>query len=515
MSEQVLDVREALRLVRQQRWMVAACVLIGALVPAAVIFWRPPSYSAVALVLVPDTGASSSQSSSTSANVTDSEIAGSSTILGRLGVTPPISLQTAKQRVAVEPVATNLVQITATGTTPSTAEQLANHVANHLVTFLSSTGDAEESSAISELQLEARQLTRQATAQDKEINDAQFFRNLNGPSSAAGLQETQLLGSLTTAESNTELQLQSVNSQIQASKLGLATANGGTEVIQYASTASPTSLIKKAIPVLAGAVVGFLVGSAVAIHRRKRHKVVLRDDFARVVGARVILSLSVGRWATTPSTSKWLALLRKSNPSAIELRSIIRALGQLERYDNGHPTITVITLANDTASVALVTRVAIASGSMGIPTSLVLTSEEHATLGLSNAYEHLIAGNESGLENLQLVKDSAPAEGNDESLTIISMVLDPDTPKLPAYVARGLVILCVTAGFVNLEQLNLVLLAIGQEGQTVNGVFVTNPVSSDHTTGVWTDSVDRGSQLLRRTRLDLLPDAEASGIEVI
>ena len=256
LSEQVFEVREALQLVRQQRWTVAACVLIGALIPVAVILWQPPSYSAVALVLVPSaTNGSSSSNSSALGNVTDTEIAVSSTILGRAGaeISPPISFQTAKQRVTAVPVAANLVQITASGTTPRQAEQLANDVATRLVTFVTSTGESEGSSAISELQAEAGQLTKQVTAFDKEIKNDQANLAADGPSSAAGLQETQLLGSLTTAESNAELQLQSVNSQIQAAKLGLAPANGGTQVIQHASTASPTSLMHRFIPVLAGA----------------------------------------------------------------------------------------------------------------------------------------------------------------------------------------------------------------------------------------------------------------------
>ena len=112
----------------------------------------------------------------------------------------------------------------------------------------------------------------------------------------------------------------------------------------------------------------------------------------------------------------------------------------------------MITLAKDGAGVALLTRVAIASASMDIPTSLVLTSDEQATVGLSNAFDVLTDRNEPGPKNLQLVKGSAPVDGNGGALTIISMVLDPNAPKLPAYVARGLVVLCVSAGFLDQEQ---------------------------------------------------------------
>ena len=459
---------------------------------------------------------SAASSSTVSANVTDSEIANSSMILGRVGgdVVPPISYQTAKQRVTATPEADNLVQITASGSTPPQAEQLANHVASQLVAFLTSTGDSVGGSAVSQLQAEASQLNKQITTLGSEIKDAQWILASVGSSSAAGIQEAKLLGSLTNAESNAELELQSVDSQIQSTRLQLAVNNGGTEVLEYASTTSSTSPIKSILTVLIGAVVGFLLGSALVISRRKRRKISLRDEFARVVGARVLLSLSVGRWGNAPSTSKWSALLREPEPSPGELLSVSNALDQLELSENDQPTMTVITLAKDVASMILVTRFASSSASMGIPTSLILTSDELTTLRLSDAYDTLVARGESGLKDLRIVKDSAPVESSDGALTIISMILDPDAPKLPAYVARGLVVLCVTAGFSDQEELNRVLLAIGREGLTIVGIFVTNPVGGDNTSGISPDFVTRGSQLLQRTRLDLLPDVDTRGVEI-
>ena len=66
-------------------------------------------------------------------------------------------------------------------------------------------------------------------------------------------QDTQLLGSLTTSQSDASLQLQSVNSQIAAAKLDSAATNGGTEVIQSASTATGPSLLSRLLPIALGA----------------------------------------------------------------------------------------------------------------------------------------------------------------------------------------------------------------------------------------------------------------------
>ena len=104
-SEQTFDMRRVLWLLRRQRSIVAACVLVGAIIPAVLLLWRPVSYTATSLVLVPNstsnTASGGSNGASSDANVTDSTIAGSSAVLGAAGarVTPHLTLQTAEKRV--------------------------------------------------------------------------------------------------------------------------------------------------------------------------------------------------------------------------------------------------------------------------------------------------------------------------------------------------------------------------------------------------------------------------------
>ena len=77
--------------------------------------------------------------------------------------------QAAQNRVNAVALATNLVKITATGSSPRAAETLANAVANRLVVFVTSSNLSNASSALAGLQAQAAQLTKQVNRYDQEI----------------------------------------------------------------------------------------------------------------------------------------------------------------------------------------------------------------------------------------------------------------------------------------------------------------------------------------------------------
>ena len=148
-----------------------------------------------------------------------------------------MALQEAQHRVTAAPSATNLVKITAAGSSPRAAETLANAVANRLVVFLTSSNLSNGSSALAGLETQAAELTKQVNNYDKEIQVQQAAIRSN-PNSPEAEQATQLLASLTTAQPTASLQFQSVNSQIASTKLNSAATNGGTTVVQSAFVSS-------------------------------------------------------------------------------------------------------------------------------------------------------------------------------------------------------------------------------------------------------------------------------------
>jgi Chain length determinant protein len=487
LSEQRLDTGRVFWLMRRQRWVVAAFVLIGALIPAAWVLTRPKSYTSTALVLVPNSAGNGTTGGSNGAatangNITDSALALSAAVLGEAGskVTPHLTLESAQHQVTATPVATNLVQITASGTSPAAAEALANAVAGGLVVFVTSTDVSNGSSAVAGLVGQAATLTAQVNKYDQEIQLEQAAIAKATPGSAVAQQETELLGSLTTAQANTSLQLQSVNSSIAAAKLNNAATNGGTEVIQHASPATGPSPLSRALPIVIGALVGLLLAGVFVILRQRKASLSTRDEIAAVAGVPVALSFSVGH-LTRPS--EWLHLLQEHEPAVTELWNVRKVLNHLDVPEGGGRVLTVITLADDSASMAAVAHFAVAAAAMEIPTSLVLTSDDQGSRGLSEACDRLTGSGEPARPYLRLCKDSPSVEGTEGALTIITIVLNSDQPTLPAFVAHGMVMLAVSAGFVGQDQLARVLMAIGHEGLSVNGLIVANPLNGDRTLG--------------------------------
>jgi hypothetical protein len=484
--EQTLDMRRVLWLLRRQWWVVAACVVVGALIPTIAMLWLPTSYTATSLVLVPTSANGGSSGGSNGGpgnnNTTDSAIAESAAVLTAAAsrVTPHMTLQAAQSRVKAAAVATNLVQITATGSSPRAAEALANAVANRLVAFVTSPDVSNGSSALAGLEAQAAALTTQVNKYDQEIQ-LEKAAIQSSPSPSVAQSDTQLLGSLTTAQSNASLELQSVNSQIAAAKLNNAAVNGGTEVIQHASSATSPSVSSRFLPTAVGAILGFLIGGAYVVVRHRKSNLSTRDEIASAAGIPVVISSVVGHLSRS---SDWLTLLREQEPSVTEMWNVRKVLSSLDVLEAGRRrVVTVITLADDSASMAAVAQFAVAAAVMDIPTSLVLMSDDSGLRGLSDACDLLTARSETARPNLRVVKGSPPVDEAVNALNVISIVLNPDQPKLPAFVARGSIFLALSAGFAGEEQLARVLIAIGQEGLSVEGLFIANPMSADRTLG--------------------------------
>ena len=304
---------------------------------------------------------------------------------------------------------------------------------------------------------------------------------------------------MTTAQSNASFQLQSVNSQIAAAKLNSDATNGGTEVIQPASSATGPSLLNRLLPIGLGAILGFLIGGTYVVVRQRKSNLMTRDEIATAAGVPVVLSSAVGHLS---KSSDWLTLLHEHQPSETELWNVRKVLSYLDVPEVGHRALTVITLAEDTASLAAVAYFAVASAATDIPTSLLLTSDDPGSGGLRDACDLLTARNEVARQHLRLFKGLAPVDEAESALAVISIVLNPDQPSVPAFVARGMVFLALSAGFVDEEQLAQILIAVGREGISVEGLFVTNPMSADRTLGSLPNTNEQVGRFLRTHALE-------------
>jgi capsular polysaccharide biosynthesis protein len=146
MSEQALDLRRSVQVVRRYRLQVGAVALIGLLAGTGYAAAHPPPYRAESLVLIAESGSAAAQATTpsgvSSQIATEVIIADSDLVLaGALPqITPSMSLADLNKDVSTAPVTNSVFSISATGATAADAESVANAVANSYVKYVNSSG---------------------------------------------------------------------------------------------------------------------------------------------------------------------------------------------------------------------------------------------------------------------------------------------------------------------------------------------------------------------------------------
>jgi capsular polysaccharide biosynthesis protein len=132
MSEQSLDMRRALRVMRRYKALVGIAALVGLLAGLAYAVLRPPLLTSRALVVLPP---EASQTIGTQVLIADSY-----PVLAAAAhrVQPPVPLQTLSDRVQAARLSSQIIAISGQGTTAAQAENTANTVAHSYVAYISS-----------------------------------------------------------------------------------------------------------------------------------------------------------------------------------------------------------------------------------------------------------------------------------------------------------------------------------------------------------------------------------------
>jgi capsular polysaccharide biosynthesis protein len=135
MSEQALDLKRSLQIVRQYVVAVAILAAVGVLAGAGYAKLKPPMVSSEAVVLLP---------TNTRDMPTQVLIAGSDHVLaGALrGIHPTVSLQTLRDRVDVRQLTSNALSVTAQAGYADQAEDIANAVADSYIAYVSGLSKA-------------------------------------------------------------------------------------------------------------------------------------------------------------------------------------------------------------------------------------------------------------------------------------------------------------------------------------------------------------------------------------
>ena len=145
MSDQPLDLRKALRIVRRHKIQVGAVTALGCLLGTGYAVAKPPLYSSQALVVIPLATSAAGQAASTpgglsSGTTTQVYVADSNRVLtGALpNIQPSLSLAELTNDVSVAGVTDSLIGFTGRAKTAAQAESIANAVANSYVAYVGS-----------------------------------------------------------------------------------------------------------------------------------------------------------------------------------------------------------------------------------------------------------------------------------------------------------------------------------------------------------------------------------------
>jgi capsular polysaccharide biosynthesis protein len=134
MSEQALDLKRTLRILRRYWLIVAALSILGLVAGGAYAALRPPKLNSSALVQI--VGSVSPGASNPAQTLV--VVAGSQRVLtmAQPHIRPAISLQKLSEETSVKSLASGVLQITGQGRTADDAEEMANAVANAFVAYM-------------------------------------------------------------------------------------------------------------------------------------------------------------------------------------------------------------------------------------------------------------------------------------------------------------------------------------------------------------------------------------------
>ncbi len=420
MSQQALNLRRSVQIVRRHRILVAVAAVLGILAGGAYAKLYPPMMTSTALVVLPQPAQSAQGNVDEGTGIdpftaTQEVIAASTRVLsGALpDVRPLVSLIELRKEVQIGSLTDYVISISASGANAADAEATANAVANSYINYI---GSADSPGGRVPAQL------------------------LEPATSAVGLRPLEVL----------------------------------------------------IIDALIGAISGTLIGAIIALaisrgDRRLRE----RDEIANSIGVPVLASFPV---AHPSDAAGWTRLLEDYKPGAkhaLQLRTVLHYLGTARvSRANGHESdrssVTILSLSSDSGALALGPQLAAFAASQGIPTVLVIGPQQDpdatATLRTACAAPRSVSSKWPG--QLQVtVSDDHTDVLLDAAFTVVVMVVDSRSPRMPDTMQATATLLGVSSGTATAEQLARAAVSADADGREITGILVADPEPADHTTG--------------------------------
>jgi len=487
-SEQALDLRTTLAVLRRHRGLLVGAIALGFAAGVAYSMLRLPQFSSTSLVLLPPPTVASTGHSSSRDAATQVRIADSDAVLGPAGsaVQPRLSARQVRKQVAISSPTDEIVKIRASAATGASAHQLAGAVADAYVSFVREAASALDKTALAELGTRADSLGTLLDNMKSEIAKAKDRAAVETPNSPPGRREAQVLGELTVAQADLQLQLEKVLDEKAAGSQPLASDVGaGATVIQVGPGEHPALLTRLVTWALLGALLAFsIVAAVLLVFARRDRRLRSRDEIADALGSGVIASVQSRSPRGVPG---WTSLLQTYDPGTVDSWALRQALRQLAS-DKAEPiagrlshpySVTVVTLADDPRGLAIGPQVAAFASSHGVVTRLVGAQHQESAAALWAACS--TAPGEEIRDGLLV--DTHPDEPRESELTVVLAVVSRSQPSLEGVPSSDALVLAVSSATATAEDLALLAVAVDEAGLRFDGIIVADPDRLDRTSG--------------------------------
>jgi len=495
--EQALNLGEWLNAFRRYASVILVFVAVGLCGGIVYTLAKPAMFTSKALVLLP-LSPLNANGQSTRGIATQVQIAMSPGILNSAGahVNPHLGYSVLQHRIAVSGLTSDLMQITAQGTTGRQAEQLANSVAATFVAYTTKAA-ASPPSVTAALRQESSQIQRQMSDLQQEISNTTASAASDGAGSAQAQGQLSLLANLEAQKQNASLQLDSVDSQIAQTELSEPAGGTGTVILDRATTILAPSPLRSVTFGFLGVLAGVLIGTLVALRAiRRDRRLRRRDDIAQVVGVPVVDSVTL---RSRSESSDWIDLFVRWQPGVEDAWSTRK---MLRRWADGPMVtdVTVIALAGDGPALALAPRLAASAAAIEIPVTFVDDTDHECASNLRRATTTLASESAPTRASLRVCSVNEAPKAPAIGLVVTAVVLDPHDPLWHATNQSNTTWLALSSGFATAEELARVSIAAADAGQRIEGIVVVNPDPGDSTTGRFPAQIsDTGSRTPQRT----------------
>ncbi len=421
MSQQTLDLRRSVQIVRRHKILVGIVTVLGLFAGAGYAVLNLPEVTSSALVVLPQAAAQSAQASASNPGSPGSDsyittqvvIASSDPVLSAAqpGIRPAVSLAELQRAVKAKSVTNSILEISASGASAGQAEATANAVARSYISYVGSPANGRV-----------------------QANVLQPAINATRPAPVKSLLTYGLLGALAGA--------------LIGFIVALAISRGDRRLRERDEIANSIG-----VPVLASLPVNHPADAAAWTRLLENYRPGAVHAWQQ---RRLLQQLGLGNVMLSDDpdvgTSSLTVLSLSSDRGALALGPQLAAFAASQ----GIPTALVVAQQDEDVT---------------------------ATLRIACGAQAPASPDRSGHLYVTVYTGGDVHKPSDTALTVLVMVVDSRAPRVPDTMRTATTVLGVSAGAATAEQMARVAMSAAADDREITGILVADPEPDDRTTG--------------------------------